>query len=189
MCCVSAPFVGQHRHAETEEQTNLRTSLPPQPTAAPVTLPAPAPPVPAAPPPPQKRVGQDGKERALPVKPARVDHVRYPIPASVLPLWDDAEEVRGQVAALTSLRGMLTRAEEGKSPMYAEINFSVIKAALNQAIADWERAVPFAVCPTCSGESARATCGTCHSRGFVSEFFWKNLVDIDTRKLRESAVK
>ena len=68
-------------------------------------------------------------------------------------------------------------------PAFKLINFSSTTAALSQACADLELAVPYAVCPSCNGKKPK-TCEPCRGRGYVSEFYWKNAIPEETRKLR-----
>ena len=110
------------------------------------------------------------------------------VPSALLDLWNYAQETSGQVNALASLKGILTRAQEGKNKVFAEVNFSSAQAALEQAKSEWERCIPYAVCPTCNGVTFE-NCTACKGRGFVSSFFWKNCVDEQTKALRAKLVE
>jgi len=186
MCCVSHNFVGDVRR-----QLSSDDSCPSKnPNKTPL------------PPPPQVRVGRDGKERKLPPPPqvnakrippppvvapvpeVRRCHTGCEIPAAILPLWERAEEVQGLLSSLSTLRGILRKAEEEKDKVFAEVNFSSIKAHLDQAYADLKTAKPFAVCPACEGKTPD-NCALCKGRGFISEHRWNSVVSEEQKAIRK----
>jgi hypothetical protein len=112
------------------------------------------------------------------------------IPESVVPLWDDAAEVQGQLNAISTLGGILKSAEEKSNLIFVEINFQSAKSAIGQLYADWKRARPHAVCPQCLGEPAvKSKECQCKGRGFVSEFFWDSCVPQEVKDLRSAVLK
>ena len=178
MCCVSNNFVGDVRR-----QLSSDDSCPSEnPNKTPL------------PPPPQVRVGRDGKERKLPPPPqvnvpeVRRCHTGWEIPAAILPLWERAEEVQGLLSGLSTLRGILRKAEEEKDKVFAEVNFSSIKAHLDQAYADLKTAKPYAVCPTCLGKTPD-NCALCKGRGFISEHRWNSVVPEEQKVMRKKLTK
>lgn len=115
-------------------------------------------------------------------------HTGWEIPAAILPLWERAEEVQGLLSSLSTLRGILRKAEEEKDKVFAEVNFSSIKAHLDQAYADLKTAKPYAVCPTCLGKTPD-NCALCKGRGFISEHRWNSVVPEEQKVMRKKLTK
>lgn len=115
--------------------------------------------------------------------PTRLDATGYPIPAKVLPLWDEATEIQQMLSALSTIRGALRNAQEHQNPIFAEVNFSLLLSSLDQAYTSIKTVKPHAVCPTCQGRFAD-TCRLCEKRGFISEFRWQNAVPRETKEIR-----
>lgn len=113
-------------------------------------------------------------------------HTGWEIPAAILPLWERAEEVQGLLSGLSTLRGILRKAEEEKDKVFAEVNFSSIKAHLDQVYADLKTAKPFAVCPTCLGKTPD-NCALCKGRGFISEHLW-GVVPVEVKEMRKKLI-
>jgi hypothetical protein len=66
--------------------------------------------------------------------------------------------------------------------------WTLLLTSLDKAYAAIGLAMPYAVCPTCQGQNADR-CTVCQERGMVSEFFYKNCVPSDVRKIRETACR
>lgn len=156
---------------------------------------------------PQTRIGLDGRERRLPVPqqpksspppfprtetlPPHVpplDKTGHPIPSAIFALWERAEEVQGLLSSISTLRGIVEKAEKEKDAVFSEVNFGSLRANLDQAFADLKTAKPFAVCPTCQGRTPDR-CTLCKGRGFISEFRWNTAVPKETKEIRAKAKK
>jgi len=140
----------------------------------------------------EKTVHQVAKEtKAKAEKPApsvgRTDKTNYPIPPSVLPEWDRAEETaRRMLGPLSDLRSelqtVLDANQKTKDVIYAEINNTTI-ADINNAYGSLKGIRPYAVCSSCSGHN-RAKCALCRGRGFLSKFAWNAYVPAEIKKIR-----
>ena len=104
-------------------------------------------------------------------------------------MWDYAAEESGLITSLLkATKGILTPAQEGKNKVFAEVNFSAAKAALEQLKGEIERVIPHAICTVCNGVTFE-NCTLCKGRGFISKFLWDNCVDDQTKKLRETLAR
>ena len=79
------------------------------------------------------------------------------------------------MSLLSKMKSALVHAQEGDDPVYREITFSSTIALLINAHADFKRAKPHAVCPSCNGLRTDK-CVACKKRGFVSQFYWDQCV-------------
>ncbi len=142
------------------------------------TIPPPPPPAPGSPPKPAELSAKaDGKFR---------DKLKFIVPPEIIPTWNDAEEMQGLLDNISDLRGVQKTAESKQNIIFAEVNHSSLKAALDQAYADLKRCIPYAVCDNCQGINFKE-CPSCKGRGFVSEFYWKNCVTAEKKELRKAA--
>ena len=78
------------------------------------------------------------------------------------------------------------KAQEAKDPLFREVLFSSALSQLDQARTDIKTAKPFAVCPTCQGQTPE-TCRMCHGRGLISEFRWNTCVTREDKEFRFKA--
>jgi hypothetical protein len=140
------------------------------------------------PPPPMQRSGARGTARpTLPPPPAQVlDGTGWPVPTQLIPLWQRSDEVQDMLTALSRVKGALRTAQENKDPLFREVLFSSALSQLDQARTDIKTAKPFAVCPTCQGQTPE-TCRMCHGRGLISEFRWKTCVTREDKEFRFKA--
>lgn len=142
----------------------------------------------ALPPPPKPAAGK--KPSATPPKPKPGDDLPKDktgatIPRELLPLWDRGFEAKQIVTYVRSVKSALKKAEEASDPLFHEVNLQEAMALLSQVEVNVERAVPFAVCTTCSGKTS-ATCLTCKKTGFISEFYYKHFVTEEVREAKAS---
>ena len=107
--------------------------------------------------------------------PARMDDVGKPIPDHLLPLFDRGQEVQALLSQISSMKGLLKRAEESGDVLYADVNFNSALAALQTAYADIKATKPFAVCPWCHGTFSDQ-CRGCDHRGVLGEYRWNTTV-------------
>lgn len=154
-------------------------------------------------------IGKDGKERKLPSrpppvvtprtapahqsppptpKPVRKDRTGHTIPDALLPLWDRAEEWQGVLSEVSTVRGVLRKAQEDRDLTAVEINMSSAMSHLDQAYADIKTALPFAVCPTCAGKMPDK-CTLCKGKGFLSEHRWNTCVAREIKEVRSKTRK
>ncbi len=113
---------------------------------------------------------------------ALLDGTGLPVPPEVSALWNRMAEAQALMTSISSVRGVLRKAEDEKDILFIEVDFTDCMAKLNQVYIDVQRAKPFAICPTCSGIHTKG-CMTCKGRGFVSEFYWKHQVPEETKTL------
>lgn len=198
LCAVASRFVDKLRKQE-EAAAPPAPALPPAPTVPPSGkteegAKSEPPPVKKTDlPEPPKRTGRDGKKysstRTPKVKatPDRLDQTGYKIPSGIVALWDSALELQGHISNLGAALNALKKAEKENDVRFAECNFNSTRAELNNAITDFELVIPFAICPTCSGD-LMAKCKTCKERGYVSKFFWDSCVPEETKQVREQAL-
>lgn len=192
MCGVSAPMVADHRRAARCKNLHLTTPgeeperpavrigadgkrypIPPPPVS---TAPPPPPPAPAATLPPSAR--QPAKDEL------QRDKTGHPIPAHIQPLWDRSEAVQQScLTPLSTIRGIIRDAEEKQDKAFIGVNFSRVLSNLDEAYIAIKVAKPYAVCSTCQGQLSDS-CGTCHGKGFLSEYFWDRCVPEETKTIR-----
>lgn len=116
-----------------------------------------------------------------------VDATGYPIPEPALTYWNRAIEVAALLKEVSNVKCAMERAIDMQDIMYGEINFSTLITDLKSSYSGLKVAVPYAVCPTCSGR-VLSPCATCKGRGVVSEFYWKHKVPEKTKQVRAKAV-
>jgi hypothetical protein len=122
-----------------------------------------------------------------PKPPTINDKTGLPIPTEIHKHWHRAEAIQGTVSTFASARGMVERAQKESDVIFAEVNFSTLRADIDRAIVMLKVVRPYAVCPTCQGLTFK-DCGACHGRGFVSEHFWKRCVPEETKSMRSKIV-
>ena len=122
---------------------------------------------PPLPPPPQPEV--------------RVDGVKKPIPDHLIPLFDRGSEVQALLSQITSIKGVLKKAQESDDPLYGDCHFQAVEEALQAAFTEIKATKPFAVCPWCGGTLAN-DCRGCGQRGVLGEFRWNQTVPVEFKK-------
>jgi hypothetical protein len=128
------------------------------------------PPPPCGNPPPPPPVPAKAHEAA-----ARLDEVGKPIPDHLLPLFDRASEVQALLGQLSSIKGVLKRAEASGDVLYGEVNFNSALAAIETLHMEIKSTKPYAVCPWCHGNLSDQ-CRGCGHRGVLGQFRWSNTV-------------
>jgi hypothetical protein len=121
-----------------------------------------------------------------PQKPASAiqkDGTGLPIPKEIEPLWNRMPEAQDLLTKLSSVRGVLRKAQDEKDILFVEVDFTDSQAKLSQVFIDLHRTKPFAVCPTCQGKLPKG-CLLCKGRGFISKFCWDNQVPEETKNMR-----
>ena len=76
------------------------------------------------------------------------------------------------------MRVALRDAQDGKDPLWSEINFGSALAHLDMAYKEIAAAEPWCVCPMCQGIGCRA----CSDRGLMSEYRFKQVVPAEFKK-------
>lgn len=196
ICAVHQSFVGNIRGELSMVDSSLnpptrigadgkRRAIPPPPAPKPPPPPPPpvaqatppAPPTPPTTPAPRPAAPQTATE-------APRDKTGFPIPPRLRDLWDRSEAVQQScLSPISTIRGIMRKAEETGDLAFVGCSFGTALAALDQAFATIQCAKPYAVCPTCQGQTPD-NCGTCHKKGIVSEFFWKTCVPEEVKQIR-----
>lgn len=161
----------------TEASNGGKTPITSKTIAA--VAPSSPPPRPSAPP------ARPGKKSSPPVESRPLDHTGIEIPKESEESWNRGHEAQEVLTYLSAIRSKLKRAQDENDKLYVEVDFTDNLAKLNQVYLDMCRAKPFAVCPICSGIESK-DCLQCSGRGWVSEFYWKNIVDPSLRDLRSA---
>ena len=124
--------------------------------------------------------------------PIELDKTGFKIPEKILPMWQRRSEVQQMLTAVSRIRTALKTAQEQDDllwrPVGRDQTYRNVISALDSLYLSVGLAMPYAVCPVCHGR-LMDKCGTCQERGFVSEFFYKNCLDGDSKKVRESVCK
>lgn len=122
-----------------------------------------------------------------------LDSTGFAIPEKLVEFWHRKQEVETLLRAVSTLRVALRKAQEEDDLLYRPVvgkahqqTWTTLITSLDKAYVSIGLAVPYAVCPVCQGRLLKS-CGTCQERGFVSEFFYKNAFDSDSRRVREAA--
>jgi hypothetical protein len=99
------------------------------------------------------------------------------IPEDLLPIWNRRQEVQDLATAISRARVVLEKANDGKDPLWWELNYQAVKADLDKAFFSISSAQPWCVCPMCQGIGCRA----CNGRGLMSEYRFKQVVPASMR--------
>lgn len=122
----------------------------------------------------------------------RKDQTGYPIPDST-PNHEAMEEV--MKSNLRAMRGLLIAMTEMKKftgPVFREVDFSRITDSIEIAIAEMERGLSYAVCPTCQGHpdiNKDQTCRMCRGKGMISKLYWDIAVPAEIKEIRKKGAK
>lgn len=138
---------------------------PPPPPPPPVRPPAAV--VPPPPPPERKKPGAN-----LPL-----DGRGKPVPASLVETWNRRGEVADLARKISEVRVALRKAQDGKDPLWGEMNFSSTLAHLDMAYTEVSSAEPWCVCALCQGLG----CKGCKGLGLLSEFRFPRVVPKEMR--------
>lgn len=118
----------------------------------------------------------------------RKDDTGFPIPERFVPLFDRAEEVEKVLRVVASIRGTLTKAQDDCDWLWHPVKISGTMTDLDKLYAILKSAVPYAVCPYCSGQTADA-CLTCKGRGVISKFAWDSYVPSELKEIRRKVAE
>lgn len=128
--------------------------------------------------PPRPKVAAKLKREAI------FDKVGIEVPVEIEKAWKSAQEIGTEILTYAShVRVQIKNAQGDSNFVFAEIDHQGSYANMNQVYEDLKRTIPFAVCPSCQGKLTEG-CLTCKERGYVSEFYWKNIVTEEVRKMR-----
>jgi len=119
--------------------------------------------------------------RPVPRPAVRVDDLKKPIPDHLIPLFDRASEVQALLGQISSIKGVLKRAQESDDPLFGDCHFQAAEAALQTAFTEIKATKPFAVCPWCHGTLSE-NCRGCGQRGVIGEFRWNQSVPPELKK-------
>ncbi|HEX3716937.1 MAG TPA: ParB/RepB/Spo0J family partition protein [Verrucomicrobiae bacterium] len=118
------------------------------------------------------------------------DRLGFPIPEDLKELWEFQSDPKIVVAMAKDVLGDVRHVERSGDSRtrrgFREVNFKSVMGHLSDAIAELERAVPYAVCP-CLGK--QAGCKFCDDAGLVSKFLWDKCVPKKDKEARAQAVK
>jgi len=100
------------------------------------------------------------------------------IPVDLLSVWNRRAECQELATAISRVRVALAKANDGRDPLWWELNYQAVKAQLDQAFFSVSAAQPWCVCPMCQGIGCRA----CSDRGLMSEYRFKQVVPAEFKK-------
>jgi uncharacterized ParB-like nuclease family protein len=106
------------------------------------------------------------------------------IPPDLLEIWNRRGEARDLAGMVSRVRVALRDAQDGKDPLWSEINFGSALAHLDMAYKEIAAAEPWCVCPMCQGIG----CEACRGRGLMGKFRYDNVVPENIRKAGCQAV-
>jgi hypothetical protein len=115
--------------------------------------------------------------------PVRRDLTGYPIPDHKVSLFDRSEEVHNVLRMISAARGALQTAQDNEDRLWQPVILSSMITRLDGIYADLKVAVPYAVCPYCSGQTSD-NCRTCKGRGVISKFTWDTAIPSDLKAVR-----
>jgi hypothetical protein len=113
------------------------------------------------------------------------DDTGYVVPERAMQFWNRKSEAKEILKSMSDLRCTI-RDLDKDDPMWCEVNFNAVLSELNNAYNAFAVAVPYAVCPTCSGQQAK-TCTLCKGRGTISKFRFDHAVPRELKKIRAKA--
>ena len=102
------------------------------------------------------------------------------VPPDLLEIWNRRGEARELATSVSRVRVALRNAQDGKDPLWAEINFGSALAHLDMAYKEIAAAEPWCVCPMCQGIG----CETCRVRGLLGKFRYDNVVPESLKRVR-----
>lgn len=100
------------------------------------------------------------------------------VPPDLLAIWNRRGEVRELAGLVSRVRVALRDAQDGKDPLWAEINFGSALAHLDMAYKELAAAEPWCVCPMCQGIG----CEACKGRGLMGKFRFDTVVPESIKK-------
>ncbi len=113
-----------------------------------------------------------------------VDETGKEIPVEIRDDWLEAEKKSDLLSRLGKIKSEIKAGLESQSPIWiAELNATVL-GEVNSVRNELRRLIPYAVCPTCSGQT-RDTCTMCRKRGWISKFLWDTTVAQEVKVMRE----
>ena len=124
------------------------------------------------------------------------DATGFKLSQHALPVWNRKAEAEDFVLLLLRARRILEKAQgtplltkdhpdyEPMDLLYAEVTFSDALASLSNCIAQVERSIPYALCPTCQGRD-EIGCLQCKGRKVISKFAWDCQTGKDVKELRQ----
>ncbi len=146
----------------------------------------------------EKRTGKDGRETTAPkakheaeskVEKAQVvagfgvDATGYPHTQQSVKYWGRADEIKDLLGDIAIVERALKDAKRNKDLLFSEVNFNSMESDLDRISAGLALAMPYAVCPSCSGKLVD-TCKLCRGRGVISKFLWDTGVPKELKKIR-----
>lgn len=146
-----------------EEDT--KPAEPPPPPPPPVRPAAAV--VPPPPPPERKKPGAN-----LPL-----DGRGKPVPASLVETWNRRGEVADLARKISEVRVALRKAQDGKDPLFSEMNFSSTLAKLDMVYMEVSTIEPWCVCPMCQGIGCKA----CKGLGLMGQYRFDRAVPKDLK--------
>lgn len=129
---------------------------------------------------------QDAEE-AADVKRDLRDKIGWPLPASLVVIYNRRREMLKLLGTMSEVRQVIKKAQDSGDPLFKPLRPSAWLADFNNTWYKLKMAIPFAVCPTCQGKMPDA-CTDCHGLGIMSEWEY-NCVRKDVRKHREKVAK
>ena len=106
------------------------------------------------------------------------------VPPDLLEIWNRRGEARELAGLVSRVRVALRDAQDGKDPLWSEINFGSALAHLDMAYKEIAAAEPWCVCPMCQGIG----CEACRGRGLMGKFRYDNVVPESIKKCASSLV-
>lgn len=114
----------------------------------------------------------------------------YPIPRTLLPLWERRHELTAMMTTLSRVKCALSEAHENGDKLLGKVDQSAVDR-IEAAYHSISEALPERVCGVCQGRletKKDGYCKACGSTGFMSEYEYKTFVPEETRTLREAGL-
>lgn len=100
------------------------------------------------------------------------DKTGYPVPASLVPVWERRTEIQVLLDELSHVKVQLEEyMKKGDEPMWTHQSLTTLIPDLQNVWRQVKAAMPFAVCSSCRG-TKRDSCRHCRGWGFLPEFMW-----------------
>jgi hypothetical protein len=137
-----------------------------------------------------KSIGQAKKEiinkHGPPPEPDSVikDEKGHVVPKKLHALWNRRHEIQEMMTIISKIRSTFRNDHDKpiaeRDPLYLELSYNSVRAALDTAYLDIHATMPYVVCPVCQGDGK--DCRQCKGRGLIGKFAYDHTIPREYKK-------